>query len=176
MLVSEKSTVASIEYSNVGFKFDENGLYAMYYNFRPDLALNEKNDASEVALVRGFDLNTIETALTEKYGEPLEDENKYKNIKTVEASTYKELIALMKLKIYMGKGTSLAKQKAADKLGDKGYERVVELADGIVKIDHYVFAINEITIHELAYQFFTNAQVEEILNSEKSDETVKNDV
>ena len=121
-------------------------------------------------------MNTIETALKEKYGEPLKEESEYTKLITEDASTYKELISLMKLSILMGKGSSSAKQKAADKYGEKGYERIVVLENGIVKIDHFVFALDEITFHQLSYQYYTNAQVDEILHGSKSDESVKNDV
>ena len=176
LMVSEEGTIASIEGSNVGYRFGENGLYAMYYNFRPALATNENNDPSDVAVVRGFDLSTINKGLKEKYGDPLEADSKYTKIVTEDASTYKELIALMKLSALMGNGSTAAKQRAAEKFGEKGYEYVVLLPDGIVKIDHFVYVMNDISFHQLAYQYYTNEQVESILNGGSTSDSVRNDI
>ena len=162
-------TVATIDRSGIAYYFEDDKLYKVDYSFSPDALVNQDNDTDVLMIFVAGNMNTVNNGLKSKYGEPIEESNQYSQIKTSTRQNWDSLIAVSKIMIYASNQSSSSKNAKLKKLGSTGNSYVVELDNGIVMIDHYVYMLMDYMFHQLTYEYFTYEQVQEKLQLPQTD-------
>ena len=163
-LMTVQTTLANIDNSYAVYHFSDNMLDRVVYNYRSDTT----GERVAVTMVIVSDFTNIETALDEKYGEAIDENDEYASIDTKTLDDYEQIHGIMELMAIL-KGTSIDEEL-------KISERIVHEVDGVVKIDHLIYRMGDAHIHSLAYQYFSNDEVNKALYGEKSTSSVKNDI
>ena len=162
---NELTTLAGIDRSYVAYHFANDKLNTVTYNYRHDI----KGERNAVMLVVINDYSNIETALDEKYGAALDEDDIYASIDTDIAAAFSELHATMQIVAFLNN-----KKSSGTEL--KVSERIVHEDDGAVKIDHVVFGVDDLFLHSLCYRYYTATEIDDILHSKKNSTSVTDDI
>ena len=172
MVSTATTQLAGIEESCINYWFlKDQKLNLVVYIFGP---YKPKDNTDDEALIYGrvflTDYPSIEKALTEKYGDALNENDEYYSIKPSLYTTYKMLYLI-------GILSSSKKTQFKDDLLNS---RIVNVNEGIVKIDHFAIQFGSaFIIHSITYEFYTEQEIKEIIQNNKKnavDDSVLDDI
>lgn len=161
MLKTENTVLLDIPDSNIVYSFVNNELYAINYMFRE----MPKGDISAVQFLCVSEYTNVEDALTAKYGDAIQENDKYSSLKTEIHESFNKVYGSMQLVKIINKSAMV--------IDNITNERVLKANDGIIKIDHFLMQIDDLFIHSLSFQHFSNTDITEKIGT---DDKVTNEI